>query len=29
LPFASTKYLEPVTVPAAPRNVSRGIGRVL
>src|SRR5713226_1966054 len=26
LPAASTRYLEPVTVPAAPRNVSLGIG---
>ena len=28
LPSASTRYLEPVTVPAAPRNVSLGIGGV-
>src|SRR3984893_10789446 len=27
LPAASTRYFEPVTVPAAPRNVRRGIGR--
>src|SRR5207245_11737273 len=26
LPAASTRYLEPVTVPAAPRKVSLGIG---
>src|SRR5712671_7358266 len=26
LPAASTRYLEPVTVPAAPRKVSVGIG---
>ena len=29
LPFASTRYLDPVTVPAAPRNVSFAISQPL